>query len=182
MASRLYQTLLESSSQLVVAIGPAGTGKTFIPSRMAAAKLKNGSLKKLIITRPAVTVDEQHGFLPGTIEQKMQPWTQPILEHIKDRSRVEICPLAYMRGRTFDDAWIIADEMQNATENQMKMALTRIGYGSKMIITGDLTQNDIPNNGLVDLVRRMDPKYLVKFTHDDIVRSEIVREILTWYS
>ena len=177
-----YLALLESALPLVVAIGPAGTGKTFLPSRIAASKLRTGSLKKLIVTRPAVTVDEKHGFLHGTIEKKMKPWTQPVMDHLDfDPKKIEVCPLAFMRGRTFDHSWIIADEMQNSTPAQMKMALTRIGVGSKMIVTGDLSQIDVPESGLVDLLKRMDRKYLIEFTEEDVLRSDIVKEILGWY-
>jgi len=181
MNARFYQALLESTSPLVVAVGPAGTGKTYLPSKLAAAKLRSGALQKLILTRPAVTVGENHGFLPGNVEKKMQPWTQPVMDHMHEKSRIEVCPLAFMRGRTFHNAWIIADEMQNSTPAQMKMALTRIGHGSKMIVTGDLSQIDVPESGLADLLMRMDRKYLVEFDDNDVQRSEIIREILSWY-
>ena len=160
----------------------------------------NGQVNKLILTRPAVSVDEQHGFLPGTLEKKMEPWTRPMLDalhryfpvkKVKDMmydQQIEICPLAYMRGRTFDNAWVIGDEMQNSTSSQMKMLLTRIGNGSKMVIAGDVNQYErgFEQNGLQDLIERLDNKSFnikhVEFTDEDIVRSEVVKEVLKIYN
>ena len=151
------------------------------------------------MTRPAVSVDEQHGFLPGTLENKMDPWVRPMVdimsnyysqkkidEMLYDRV-IEICPLAYMRGRTFDHAWIMADEMQNSTPNQMRMVLTRIGQGSKMVVTGDVEQHDrgFEQNGLWDLMSRVDPDNelinVVKFGQADIQRNKVIKQILKLY-
>ena len=151
-------------------------------------------MARLILTRPAVSVDEQHGFLPGTLEKKMEPWTRPMFDCLhkyispKDvKNYVEICPLAYMRGRTFENAWIIGDEMQNSTPAQMKMLLTRLGEGSKMVVTGDVQQHDrgFEENGLSDLTRRVftvsDYIHHVAFTDEDVVRHPAIREILSMY-
>ena len=198
----IYIDLLKDESKVIVfATGPAGTGKTMLAVVAAVRALRNGGIGKIIITRPAVGVDdEQHGFLPGDINQKMEPWTRPMFDalyrywsvkKVQDMmldQRIEVCPLAYMRGRTFDNAWIIGDEMQNSTPSQMKMLLTRIGEGSKMIIAGDGSQHDrgFEVNGLSDLVRRLDPesesiKHLM-FTDDDVVRAEVIKEILKIYT
>lgn len=152
-----------------------------------------------MVTRPAVSVDEEHGFLPGTLEQKMAPWTRPIfdvlaeyyyakdIENMIREGVIEISPLAYMRGRTFKNAYIIADEMQNATPNQMKMLLTRLGEGSKMVVTGDLRQADrLEDNGLIDFCQRLQDKNLqhldlVQFGMKDIERHDAVKEVLSVY-
>lgn len=191
--------LLDQTKDIVFGVGPAGTGKTLIAVQIAVKLLKQGEINRIIITRPAVSVDEDLGFLPGTLEQKMAPWTKPIFDVIRDyfHSReistmidegiIEIAPLAYMRGRTFKKSFILADEMQNATPNQMKMLLTRIGDDSKMVVTGDLEQADrINDNGLVNFIRHIDHKNLtridvVRFTHTDIERHEAVKEVLNIY-
>ena len=180
-------------------IGPAGTGKTLLATLMAIQALKDGQIEKIVVTRPAVSVDEQHGFLPGDITAKMAPWTRPIFDvfeeyyHPKQIKQmledgvIEIAPLAYMRGRTFHSSFIVADEMQNATPNQMKMVLTRIGQDSKMVITGDLNQHDrgFEENGLKDFTNRIDKGSenisVVTFTKKDIERSPVVAEILDTY-
>jgi len=180
-------------------IGPAGTGKTLIATLMAIQSLKDGETERIVVTRPAVSVDEQHGFLPGDITAKMAPWTRPIfdvfeeyyhpkqIKQMLEDGTIEIAPLAYMRGRTFHNSFIVADEMQNATPNQMKMVLTRIGQGSKMVITGDLNQHDrgFEENGLKDFTKRIDKNSenisVVKFTKNDIERSPVVAEILDTY-
>jgi phosphate starvation-inducible PhoH-like protein len=195
----LYNKLLQNMSiPIVVGTGPAGTGKTFIASYIGAQKLASGAVKKLVLTRPAVSVDEQHGYLPGTIEQKMAPWTRPIFDSLgkyynKKEIKalladevIEICPLAYMRGRTFDNAWVIADEMQNSTSNQMKMILTRIGQGSRIVITGDVTQVErgFTDNGLSDFIARLgniDGIGHVEFSESDITRHYIIKDILSMY-
>lgn len=196
-----YVDLLENRKKpIVIALGPAGTGKTLLACLYAIQELKAGRCKKLVITRPAVSVDEQHGFLPGTLEQKMDPWTRPIFDvfeeywsiktiaYMLEEKTIEICPLAYMRGRTFKDAIIIADEMQNATQSQMKMLLTRIGDRSKIIATGDLAQHDrgYEENGLWDFVQRMEQTRSdmigsVHFGHKEIERHPAVAEILRIY-
>ena len=139
LTQKRYIDLLYSTIPIVIGTGPAGTGKTLLACHAGSKALISGRVQKLILTRPAVSVDEQHGFLPGTVEKKMDPWTRPMFdvlnkymsakkvnEYVYDH-KIEICPLAYMRGRTFDNAWIIGDEMQNSTPSQMKMLLTRIG-------------------------------------------------------
>ncbi len=200
LVQRKYVDLLYSSVPIIVATGPAGTGKTLLACHAGSKALADRRVDRLILTRPAVSVDEQHGFLPGSLEKKMEPWTRPMFDAlfrymppkqiklmIEDR-KIEICPLAYMRGRTFDNAWIIGDEMQNSTPSQMKMLLTRIGEGSKMIVAGDIAQHDrgFEDNGLADLVTRMTNKSSgsmqhVEFTEDDVVRNEVIKEILRMY-
>ena len=142
--------LLDSGKDIVFGIGPAGTGKTLLACQAAVKAFIAGEVERIVVTRPAVSADEDLGFLPGTLEEKMAPWTRPIFDVFREyfysgeiesmikEGVIEISPLAYMRGRTFKDAYIIADEMQNATPNQMKMLLTRIGTNSKMVVTGDL--------------------------------------------
>ncbi len=193
-------TLANPKKDVVFGIGPAGTGKTLIAVLTAIKMFKEGEVDKIIVTRPAVSVDEDLGFLPGTLEQKMAPWTRPIFDVLREyftardiegmieEGVLEIAPLAYMRGRTFKRSFIIADEMQNSTANQMKMLLTRLGEGSKMAVTGDLAQADrIQDNGLVDFIQQLDNKdnvsrlEYVSFGHQDIERHEAVKEILNVY-
>lgn len=185
---------------IVFAVGPAGTGKTLISTLAGLKLLKSNKINKFVVTRPAVSVDEQHGFLPGTLVEKMAPWTRPIfdifeeyyapdqIEYMVNDNRLEVAPLAYMRGRTFKDSWIIADEMQNATDNQMKMLLTRIGEGSKLVVTGDLNQHDrgYEENGLKMFIDRLvrsgsDRIKLVEFDKGDVERHPIVTEVLRLY-
>lgn len=192
--------LKDSKKDIVFAIGPAGTGKTLLAVQAGIKALQEGRVEKIVITRPAISVDEDLGFLPGTLEEKMAPWTRPIFDVLleyyqqKDITKmleegvIEISPLAYMRGRTFKNSYIVADEMQNATVNQMKMLLTRIGEGSKMVVTGDLGQADrLRDNGLVnfcDLIsKRQDLAHLdiVQFDKLDIERHDAVKEILDIY-
>ena len=149
------EMLQDSSRHVIFATGPAGTGKTMMAVQMGIRSLEDGTVDRIVITRPAVSVDEQHGFLPGDLKAKMAPWTQPIFDFLEEHYKpkqveqmindktIEISPLAYMRGRTFKKSWIIADEMQNATQEQTKMLLTRIGEGSKIVATGDLAQHDL---------------------------------------
>ena len=191
--------LLDRKKDIIFGIGPAGTGKTLIAVQVAVKLFKEGRVDKIIVTRPAVSVDEDLGFLPGTLEQKMAPWTRPIFDVLReyfnareisgmiDEGIVEIAPLAYMRGRTFKNAFLLADEMQNATQNQMKMLLTRIGTGSKMVVTGDLAQADrLRDNGLIQFVEQLEAKEIarldiVRFAKGDIERHEAVREVLEIY-
>jgi len=191
--------LLDKDKDIVFGIGPAGTGKTLLAVQIAVKLFKEGEVEKIIVTRPAVSVDEDLGFLPGTLEQKMAPWTRPIFDVIReyftareitmmiDEGIIEIAPLAYMRGRTFKNSFILADEMQNATPNQMKMLLTRIGEGSKMVVTGDLAQADrLTDNGLVSFIKHLYTRDLtrldiVNFEHRDIERHEAVKEVLAIY-
>lgn len=194
--------LYDYSRNIIFATGPAGTGKTLLAVLAAIKAFKEGNIKKIVLTRPAVEVDnERHGFLPGDLNAKMEPWTKPIFdilqEHFSTREIakmleeqiLEISPLAFMRGRTFKNSWIIADEMQNATPNQMKMLLTRLGEESRMIITGDIRQTDRKEgeNGLIDFDALMTKFgnspyiYWVKFDRADIERHPAVAEILKIY-
>lgn len=201
LTQETYIELLKNPRKhIVFSIGPAGTGKTMLGVQMAIKLYKEGVISKIIVTRPAVSVDEEHGFLPGTLNQKMEPWTRPIFDvfeeyyHPKEIAAmledgvIEISPLAYMRGRTFKNAFIVADEMQNATPSQMKMLLTRLGEGSRMVVTGDLAQADRPTeNGLLEFCELYnqggDHKMLamVRFEAKDIERHPAVREVLEIY-
>lgn len=195
-------SLYDYNKSIIFATGPAGTGKTLLAVLAAIKALKEGDIRKMVLTRPAVEVDnERHGFLPGDLNQKMEPWTKPIFdvlhEHFSTRETarmleeqiLEISPLAFMRGRTFKHAWIIADEMQNATPSQMKMLLTRLGEGSRMVVTGDVKQTDRRegDNGLIDFDKLMErfgnSQYIdwIKFDHKDIERHPAVAEILKIY-
>ncbi len=198
-----YINLLTDPSKLIVfATGPAGTGITMLAMLAGIKALKEGEIKKIVLTRPAVGVDdEQHGFLPGDLNQKMEPWTRPLFDvlaeyydkkdivRMLDEQIIEISPLAFMRGRTFKHSWIIADEMQNATPNQMKMLLTRLGEGSKMVVTGDTKQADRkdPDNGLLDFKGLVESykncMYVsgIELTGKDIQRHPAVVEILKIY-
>jgi phosphate starvation-inducible PhoH-like protein len=196
----LLAFLEDQNVNIVFAIGPAGTGKTMISTLAGIKELKANNIDKFVVTRPAVSVDEQHGFLPGTLQEKMAPWTRPIfdlvdeyytpdqIEYMLGDNKIEIAPLAYMRGRTFKNSFIIADEMQNATDSQMKMLLTRIGEGSKLVITGDLAQHDrgFESNGLKMFIDRLmkyssDRIKLVQFDSGDIERHPVVDEVLRMY-
>ena len=193
-------TLSDTGKDVVFGIGPAGTGKTLIAVLTAVKLFKEGVIDKIIVTRPAVSVDEDLGFLPGTLEQKMAPWTRPVFDVLRDyftsheitgmidEGVIEIAPLAYMRGRTFKRAFIVADEMQNSTASQMKMLLTRLGEGSKMAVTGDLNQADrMSDNGLLDFISQLQRHQkasrlaYVTFNHADIERHEAVKEVLEVY-
>jgi phosphate starvation-inducible PhoH-like protein len=195
--------LLNEELKIVFATGPAGTGKTMLAMLAAIKAFKEGQVQKIVMTRPAVGVDDEaHGFLPGTIEEKMAPWTRPLFdvmheywspketERMLEEQQIEISPLAYMRGRTFKGAYIVADEMQNATPSQMKMLLTRLGEGSKMVVTGDTRQADRreKDNGLLDFQQLVakyteQVKYIdgVAFTGKDIQRDPVVEEVLRIY-
>jgi len=192
--------LQDENISIVLAIGPAGTGKTMLAVQHGIKQLQEGVVDKIIVTRPAVSVDEDLGFLPGTLNEKMAPWTRPIfdvfLEYYKqqdinkmlEEGVIEISPLAYMRGRTFKNAYIIADECQNTTVNQMKMLLTRLGEGSKMVVTGDLAQADrVNDNGLIDFCNLLTGKKglqhidIVQFNAKDIERHNAVKEVLAVY-
>ena len=198
---RNYNRVLYSINKpMIFAVGPAGTGKTMLACCAAIQGYNDRTYKRIVLTRPVVSVEEDIGFLPGTMEEKMDPWTRPIMDifaeyytqndiqyMIKEKI-IEICPLAYMRGRTFKNAFVIADEMQNSTPNQMKMLLTRIGEGSKMVITGDPKQHDrkYEDNGLKDIWSRLEGKQnkrieCITFDFADIERSPIVRDILEIY-
>ena len=194
------QKLQDEDKSIVLAIGPAGTGKTMLAVQNGIKLFQEGIVDKIIVTRPAVSVDEDLGFLPGTLNEKMAPWTRPIFdvfaEYYKqtdiakmlEEGTIEISPLAYMRGRTFKNAYIIADECQNTTVNQMKMLLTRLGEGSRMVVTGDLAQADrLNDNGLINFCnllgsqRNLKHVDIVQFDHMDIERHNAVKEILNIY-
>lgn len=201
LAQEDYVDALENDSKSVVfAMGPAGCGKTLLATQYAIKCLQEGLISKIVITRPAVSVDEEHGFLPGDLIAKMTPWMMPILDVFKEHYSkdqvlkmftdevVEIAPLAYMRGRTFKNAIIIADEMQNSQVSQMKMVLTRIGENSRMIVTGDLNQHDrgFKINGLGDFVERLEKRgskaiSVIRFDAHDVERHPIIEEILDIY-
>ena len=191
--------LLDDTKDIVFGIGPAGTGKTLLAVQVAVKLFKAGKVDKIIVTRPAVSVDEDLGFLPGTLEEKMAPWTRPIFDVLREyfnareiegmiqEGIIEIAPLAYMRGRTFKHSFILADEMQNATPNQMKMLLTRLGEGSMMAVTGDLNQADrLKDNGLIDFTKRLETGNqscldIVHFDQGDIERHAAVKAVLQVY-
>lgn len=193
--------LTDDTIPIVFSTGPAGTGKTFLACHHAITSFLKGDVEKIIITRPTVSVDEDHGFLPGDLNDKMKPWLRPIydifqkyvshtyMERLIKEESIEICPLAFMRGRTFENCIIIADEMQNSTESQMKMILTRISFGSKLIINGDLNQSDNRRNGLKDFLNKYehskDPNKdnikIVKFKNSDVQRHSIIETVLNIY-
>ena len=186
-----YMLALRSPKPIIVGTGPAGSGKTMIACQIAIEHIHSSFRGKVILTRPIVAADEDMGYLPGDIDKKMEPWTKPaydIFERYLSHNQLERCiaiePLGYMRGRTFDNTVIIADEMQNSTPNQMKMLLTRIGTNTKLIVTGDLEQSDLgEHNGLAELIHKMDGmdlKYIehVQMDDDDIVRHPAVSEVL----
>ncbi|HLQ39530.1 MAG TPA: PhoH family protein [Tetragenococcus sp.] len=180
-------------------IGPAGTGKTFLAVVLAIAALKKGQVKRIILTRPAVEAGENLGFLPGDLKEKVDPYLRPVydalyqvfgVEHtnrLMERGVVEIAPLAYMRGRTLDDAFVILDEAQNTTIAQMKMFLTRLGFNSRMIVNGDISQIDLPKgqiSGLVDAQKTLQEVKKIAFVHftaQDVVRHPVVAQIIAAY-
>lgn len=203
LSQEQYIELLEDDSKhIVFATGPAGTGKTMLAVLAGIKALKEGKVAKIIVTRPAVgTDDEKHGFLPGDLNAKMEPWTRPIFDVMEeyyspndivrmlDEKIIEISPLAFMRGRTFKNSWIIFDEAQNSTINQTKMALTRIGEGSKMIVTGDLAQHDrkfTSENGFRDFIEKIKEHNspmmgLSQFSQRDVQRHPVVAQVLKMY-
>jgi len=209
------KSLKNSEKKIIFATGPAGTGKTMIACNYGLYYLLTGAYEKMIFTRPLISVDEEIGFLPGTMEEKMAPWVRPMMDVLgqmitqkeiqllMDEKIVEIVPLGFMRGRTFTNTWIVADEMQNSTVNQMKMLATRLGKGSRMIVTGDLEQCDLPppkfvdyrnnrllhvENGLSDFLQRMSksgcPPRIAeyKFEVEDVQREEVVKDVLNIYN
>lgn len=197
---RYIDYLTDISKHVVFSIGPAGCGKTLLATEYAIKGLQDGTFKKIVITRPAVSVDEQHGFLPGDLVAKMQPWMMPILDVFKKyysvktvanmiaNEIIEIAPLAFMRGRTFIDSVIIADEMQNSTVSQMKMVLTRIGDNSRIVVTGDLRQHDrgFETNGMKDFIERLRginsrTMALIEFDVYDVERHPVIEDILKMY-
>ena len=199
---RLVLALQDSAQHIVVTVGPAGTGKTYLAMQAAVKALREGRTERIVMTRPAVGVeDERHGFLPGNLVAKMEPWTRPLLDVLREYYRpqdivamiedqvIEIAPLAFMRGRTFKNAWIIADEMQNATPAQCKMLMTRIGQDSKIVVTGDVEQADRTNgnNGLLDLTVRLQTQKVqgisvCELLACDVQRHPIIGKVLNLYA
>lgn len=198
MGQRIYINAMKRND-LVFGIGPAGTGKTFLAVVYAAKQLRKGSVKRIVLTRPAVEAGESLGFLPGDLKEKVDPYLRPLYDGLNtvlgreqtqrliERGVIEIAPLAYMRGRTLDDAFVILDEAQNTTHAQMKMFLTRLGFGSKMVITGDQTQIDLPKgvkSGLKEAVKKLSGVSgisIMKMDQSDVVRHPLVSKIINRY-
>ncbi|MFJ7729754.1 PhoH family protein [Neobacillus sp. NPDC097160] len=198
LGQRQYVMAIKKND-LVFGIGPAGTGKTYLAVVMAVNALKNGQVNKIILTRPAVEAGESLGFLPGDLKEKVDPYLRPLYDALNDvlgaehtqrlieRGTIEIAPLAYMRGRTLDDAFVILDEAQNTTHAQMKMFLTRLGFGSKMVITGDQTQIDLPKgakSGLIaaeGILRNVNGISFIFLEQSDVVRHPLVGRIIEAY-
>lgn len=187
------------NNTIVIGVGPAGTGKTYLAVAMAVSAFRAKEVNRIILTRPAVEAGEKLGFLPGDLQQKVDPYLRPLYDALFDmlgpenfqkyqeRGCIEVAPLAYMRGRTLDDSFIILDEAQNTTPEQMKMFLTRLGFGSKIVVTGDITQIDLPDgkkSGLVEVIRilkNLDDIQTVKFSEKDVVRHKLVQDIIKAY-
>lgn len=198
---RLVLALQSADQSIVITAGPAGTGKTYLAMLAAVKAFREGAVDRIVLTRPAVGVeDEKHGFLPGDLNAKMDPWVRPLTDILREYYRqpdiqamieeqtIEIAPLAFMRGRTFKSSYIIADEMQNATPSQVKMLMTRIGEGSKIVITGDTDQADrrIADNGLADILTRLKKGgvkgiSLCEFESKDIQRHHMITHVLKLY-
>ncbi|BDR60538.1 PhoH family protein [Lactobacillus xylocopicola] len=188
-----------AKNDVVFGIGPAGTGKTFIAVVCAIAAFKRGEVSRIVLTRPAVEAGESLGFLPGDLKEKVDPYLRPIYDslyailgtnttdHLMERGVIEVAPLAYMRGRTLDDAFVILDEAQNTTDAQMKMFLTRLGFNSKMIVNGDMTQVDLPgrqHSGLIDaqhILKQINQVKFIHFSANDVVRHPVVAKIINAY-
>lgn len=198
LGQRHYASTIKKKD-IVFGIGPAGTGKTYLAVVLAVAALKQGLVKKIVLTRPAVEAGENLGFLPGDLQEKVDPYLRPIYDALYDilgveqvnkfleRGMIEIAPLAYMRGRTLDDSFVILDEAQNTTPEQMKMFLTRLGFGSKMVITGDITQIDLPSrikSGLREaerILKDIDDIGFIYLSEHDVVRHYLVQKIIVAY-
>ena len=184
---------------IVIGVGPAGTGKTYLAVALAVSAFRAKQVNRIILTRPAVEAGEKLGFLPGDLQQKVDPYLRPLYDALFDmlgpesfqryqeRGNIEVAPLAYMRGRTLDDSFIILDEAQNTTPEQMKMFLTRLGFNSKIVVTGDITQIDLPDgkkSGLVEVIKilkNVDDIKTVKFSEKDVVRHKLVQDIIKAY-
>ena len=198
MSQKRYVEAIDKSD-VVFGIGPAGTGKTFLAVVCAIAAFKKGEVSRIILTRPAVEAGESLGFLPGDLKEKVDPYLRPIYDslyailgtnttdRLMERGVIEVAPLAYMRGRTLDDAFVILDEAQNTTDAQMKMFLTRLGFNSKMVVNGDMTQVDLPgrqHSGLIDarrILKNIDQIKFINFSAQDVVRHPVVAKIITAY-
>lgn len=198
MGQKRYIEAIDKSD-VVFGIGPAGTGKTFLAVVCAIAAFKKGEVSRIILTRPAVEAGESLGFLPGDLKEKVDPYLRPIYDslyailgtnttdRLMERGVIEVAPLAYMRGRTLDDAFVILDEAQNTTDAQMKMFLTRLGFNSKMVVNGDMTQVDLPgrqHSGLIDarhILKNIDQIKFINFSANDVVRHPVVAKIITAY-
>lgn len=199
IGQRHYVTTIRKKD-IVFGVGPAGTGKTYLAVVLAVVALKEGAVKRIVLTRPAVEAGENLGFLPGDLQEKVDPYLRPLYDALNDvlgpeqvakqleRGSIEIAPLAYMRGRTLDDSFIILDEAQNTTPEQMKMFLTRLGFGSKMVITGDITQIDLPRgktSGLIEaerILQGIEEIGFIHFTEQDVVRHTLVQKIINAYN
>ncbi|MRG29618.1 PhoH family protein, partial [Laceyella tengchongensis] len=198
IGQRHYVSAIKKSD-IVFGVGPAGTGKTFLAVVMAVSALKSHMVKKIVLTRPAVEAGENLGFLPGDLQEKVDPYLRPLYDSLytmlgteqvskmMERGLIEVAPLAYMRGRTLEDSFVILDEAQNTTPEQMKMFLTRLGFGSKMVVTGDVTQVDLPRgkqSGLKEAERILARVPEIKFIHlgqEDVVRHTLVQKIIDAY-
>lgn len=185
---------------IVIGVGPAGTGKTYLAVALAVSAFRAKEVNRIILTRPAVEAGEKLGFLPGDLQSKVDPYLRPLYDALFDmlgpenfqkyqeRGNIEVAPLAYMRGRTLDDSFIILDEAQNTTPEQMKMFLTRLGFGSKIVVTGDITQIDLPDgkrSGLVDVIKilkNVDDIETIRFSEKDVVRHKLVQDIIKAYT
>lgn len=183
----VYLRGIQSPKPILLATGPAGSGKTMLACQEAVRRLSKREFNHVIFTRPVIAADENLGYLPGDIDEKMEPWSRVMLEYCHMTPRMSVEPLGFMRGRTFHDTFIIADEMQNSTPNQMKMLLTRIGNNSKLVILGDPEQSDLnETDGLTDIIKRvegLDLEYLehVNMGLDDVIRHDAVSEIISVY-
>ena len=198
VGQKRYIKMIQQNT-ITLGIGPAGTGKTYLAVAMAVNAFRAGEVNRIILTRPAVEAGEKLGFLPGDLQNKVDPYLRPLFDALLDflgaenflkyqeRGSIEVAPLAYMRGRTLDESFIILVEAQNTTREQMKMFLTRMGFGSKIIITGDITQIDLPDNkksGLVEamkVLRNIDDIAIVRFSDKDVVRHKLVQDIIKAY-
>ncbi len=199
LGQRHYVSAIKKSD-IVFGIGPAGTGKTFLAVAMGVTSLKSHRIKRIVLTRPAVEAGENLGFLPGDLQEKVDPYLRPLYDALyhmlgveqvskmMEKGIIEVAPLAYMRGRTLEDAFVILDEAQNTTPEQMKMFLTRLGFGSKMVVTGDVTQVDLPKgkkSGLVEaerILRDIEGIRFVHLTQEDVVRHTLVQKIIDAYA
>jgi phosphate starvation-inducible PhoH-like protein len=199
LGQKKYISAIRQNS-ITIGVGPAGTGKTYLAVALAVNAFRKGDVRRIILTRPAVEAGEKLGFLPGDLQQKVDPYLRPLYDALLDtlgadvfqrsqeRGEIEVAPLAYMRGRTLDDSFIILDEAQNTTKEQMKMFLTRMGYNSKIVVTGDITQIDLPtpgSSGLVDAIsvlKGIEDIEIITLSDKDVVRHRLVSEIIRAYS